>query len=184
MIRAGRKDTLTGLYIDENDDSSSSSHLIDADLPKVADVVIANGIGSNEDYLTVPPDVVLERFLNMVHQQIIHPLFGNNREEPDMIETNNKSFYHTTHCRDLKSLLFVASFCQELETVTVSIHDGTSLTLHCWQPAIGNCKSFVWIVKREKNVVGTIRMAMLEVASNGPESTAHASRFGKNLIHW
>eukprot|EP00980_Cylindrotheca_fusiformis_P023235 scaffold10270_cov125-Cylindrotheca_fusiformis.AAC.2 len=115
MMRAGRRDALTGLYIDDNDDSSSSSSdLIDEGLPEVADVVIANGIGSNEDDLTVPPDVVLERLLNMVHRQIIHPLFGNNSEEPDMIEINNKSFYHTTHCRHLTSLLLVASFCQEL----------------------------------------------------------------------
>jgi meiotic recombination protein SPO11 len=74
--------------------------------------------GDDDDYdddTSVPRNIVLQRLLNFVHRLVIHPMFdADNDDEPDMIEINNKSFYHSTHCRHLTSLLIVASFCQEL----------------------------------------------------------------------
>jgi meiotic recombination protein SPO11 len=69
----------------------------------------------DDDDSSVPRKIVLQRLLNLVHRRVIHPMFdADNDDEPDMIEINNKSFYHSTHCRHLTSLLLVASFCQEL----------------------------------------------------------------------
>lgn len=96
----------------------SSSVLNDAASIQSTHVAAAGPIGGlivvDEDD-TVPRDIVLKRLLDMVHRHIINPLFqSQDDDEPNMIQINNRSFYHTTHCRHLTSLLLVASFCQEL----------------------------------------------------------------------
>jgi meiotic recombination protein SPO11 len=81
-----------------NDDSSDST---------------ANSILSGSE--TVSREIVLSRILEFVRHHVLQPLFSpEESEEPQMIEFQNKSFYHSTHCRNLTSILLVASFCMDL----------------------------------------------------------------------
>ncbi|CAJ1966115.1 unnamed protein product [Cylindrotheca closterium] len=122
-----------------NGDEEDHSNLIGISI----DPIVADDLNNNQrnggtitimDELDVPREIVLQRILELVHSKVVRPLFvpsSNNSNDgddtddedkttnqhsaaPEMIEIDNKSFYHLSHCRSLTSILLVASYCQKL----------------------------------------------------------------------